>query len=129
MAKGKDRHDRKQAATEFLHSVVAGKIEEAYRKHVDMKGTHHNPFFPAGFDALKKAMMENHTQFPHKQLIVNNVLGDGDLVAVHSHLVMKAGEPGMSVVHLFRFSGDKIVEAWDCGQALPADSPNADGAF
>ncbi len=124
-----DIQARKQAAMQFLQLVVAGKIDEAYRKYVDLRGKHHNPFFPAGFPALKKAMIENHNQFPNKQLTVKNVLGDDDLVAVHSHIVLRPGDTGIAAVHLFRFHGDKIVEMWDCGQPLPADSPNKDGAF
>ncbi len=93
---------RKQAAVKFLQLVVAGRIDEAYQKYVDMQGKHHNPFFPAGFPALKKAIIENHVQFPNKQLSVKNVLGDGDLVAVHSHIVLRPGESGVAAVHLFR---------------------------
>jgi predicted SnoaL-like aldol condensation-catalyzing enzyme len=119
----------KQTAVEFLQLVVAGRIDEAYQKHVDMNGKHHNPYFPAGFQALKKAMQENHAQFPTKQHTVRNVLGDGELVAVHGHLVLTPKEKEMAVVHLFRFRGDQIVELWDCGQPLPPDSPNADGTF
>jgi predicted SnoaL-like aldol condensation-catalyzing enzyme len=122
-------HGRKQAAVEFLQLVVAGRIDEAYRKHVDLEGKHHNFFFPAGFLALKKAMIENHVQFPNKQFIVKSVLEDGDLVAVHSNVVLRPGEPGMAVLHLFRFHEDKIMEMWDIGQPVPADSPNKDGAF
>lgn len=114
---------------QFLQLVVAGRIDEAYQKYVEMQGKHHNPFFPAGFPALKKAMIENHAQFPNKQLTVKNVLGEGDLVAVHSHIVLRQGETGIAVVHLFRFQGGRIVEMWDCGQPVPADSPNEDGMF
>jgi predicted SnoaL-like aldol condensation-catalyzing enzyme len=120
---------RKQAAVQFLQLVVAGQIDEAYRRYVDLHGKHHNPFFPAGFPALKKGMIENHIQFPNKQLTVKNVLGDGDLVAVHSHIVLRPGETGIAAVHLFRFQSDKIVEMWECSQPVPADSPNKDGAF
>jgi predicted SnoaL-like aldol condensation-catalyzing enzyme len=120
---------RKHAAVDFLKLVVAGRIDDAYQKHVDLHGKHHNPFFPSGFPALKKAMIENHVQFPSKQLTVRNVLGDGELVAVHSHIVLRPDETGIAAVHLFRFHGDKIVEMWDCGQPLPSDSPNKDGAF
>jgi predicted SnoaL-like aldol condensation-catalyzing enzyme len=129
MADSKTIEARKRTAVEFLQQVVAGNIEQAYQKYVDPQGKHHNAFFPAGFAALKKAMIENHTQFPNKQITVKNVLGDGDLVAVHSHLVMRTGEPGMVVVHMFRFQGDKVVEMWDLGQAIPADLPNKDGAI
>ncbi len=120
---------RRDAAVDFLQLVVAGRIDEAYQKHVDMLGTHHNPFFPAGFPALQRAMADNHTQFPDKKLMVRHALCDDDLVAVHSHLVPKPGDAGMVVVHLFRFNGDRIVEFWDCGQPIPSDSPNRAGAF
>jgi len=129
MADAHNTRARKQAAVQFLQLVVTGRIHEAYEKYVDLRGKHHNPFFPAGFPALKKAMSENHVQFPSKQLTVKNVLGDDDLVAVHSHIVLRPGETGLAAVHLFRFHGDRIMEMWDCGQPLPADSPNEDGAF
>ena len=119
----------KQSALEFLKLVIASKIDEAYEEYVDMQGTHHNTFFPAGFQVLQEAMKENEAQFPNKQFTVKNVLGDGDLVAVHSHLVMKQNDPGMITVHLFRFKNDKIVEMWDCGQVIPKDPPNKDGVF
>ena len=121
--------NQKQVAQEFLQMVVAGDIEQAYQKYVDMQGKHHNFFFPAGFPALQKAMIENHALFPDKQIEVKNVLADGDLVAVHSRLILKEGGEEMAVVHLFRFKGDRIVEMWDIGHSIPGDSPNADGAF
>lgn len=124
-----DKNTLKQAAVEFLQLVVAGRIAEAYEKHVDLHGKHHNFFFPAGFPELQQAMIENHAQFANKQFIVKNVLGDGDLVAVHSHIVLRSGDSGMATVHLFRFHEDKIVEMWDVGQPVPAASPNKDGAF
>jgi predicted SnoaL-like aldol condensation-catalyzing enzyme len=117
----------KQNAVSFLRLVVAGDIEEAYQKYVDMQGKHHNAFFPAGFLSLKKGMIDDHSQFPEKQITIVNALGEDDRVAVLSHL--RRGKDDMAVVHLFRFKDNKIVELWDCGQALPADSPNADGAF
>src|SRR5437588_392268 len=80
----------KEAAVQFLQAVIAGRIDEAYEQYVDMRGQHHNPYFAAGFAALQAGMRENHVQFPHKTLSVKHVLGEGDLVAVHSHLVLSA---------------------------------------
>jgi predicted SnoaL-like aldol condensation-catalyzing enzyme len=129
MAEGENIEACKEAALRFLHLVVSGRIEEAYLKHVDMGGRHHNPFFAAGFPALQKSMIQNHTEFPDKQLAIKNVLADGKMVAVHSHIVLQPGDPGMAAVHLFRFQGDRIMEMWDCVQAIPTNSPNEDGAF
>ena len=118
-----------QAAVQFLQLVTAGRIDEAYQRYVDMNGKHHNCYFPAGLPALKKAMIENHKQMPLKKYTVKNVIAGGNMVAVHAHLELKQDDRGMVVVHLCRFEGDKIVEFWDCGQAIPADMPNRDGAF
>jgi len=114
---------------DFLQLVVAGQIDEAYQRHVDMEGRHHNPFFPAGYAALKQGMQDAHIRFPDKQFRIQHVLAEGALVAVHSWMILDPGEAAMITVHLFRFRNGKIVELWDCGQQVPADSPNGDGAF
>ncbi len=119
----------KNVAVDFLKLVTSGRIDDAYRKYVDMSGKHHNCYFPAGLTTLKQAMIDNHRQFPVKRFDIKNVLEDGNMVAVHSHLRMKEEERGMITVHLFRFQGDRIAEFWDCGQQIPADMPNTDGAF
>lgn len=124
-----DTESPKKAAVRFLQLIVSGRIDDAYRDHVDMEGKHHSPYFPAGFPALKKAMSEDQAMNPNKRLIVRNVLGDGDLVAVHSHIARCPGDPGFAVMHLFRFRAGRIVEMWDFAVVIPSDSPNADGTI
>ena len=121
--------DNKQAALQFLKLVEAGQIEQAYRKYTTENGRHHNPYFQAGFAALQKGMLENHEQNPGMRLTVKNVIGEGDLVAVHSRVVQSPGHAGLAAVHIFRFQGGRIVEFWDVGEPIPADSPNEDGMF
>jgi predicted SnoaL-like aldol condensation-catalyzing enzyme len=121
--------DNREAALGFLKLVISGEIDEAYRNYVSMGGKHHNPSFAAGFAALRQAMKENQAQLPNKRMTVKNVLSDGTLVAVHSHLELGDGGPGIIAVHLFRFDGGKIAEMWDCGQSIPAESPNVDGVI
>jgi len=121
--------DRKKDAVDFLQMIVAGDIEKAFQKYVNMSGKHHSPFCAEGFSGLQKGMQENDAMFPHKQFTVKHVLGDGDLVSVHSHMVLKPGELELATNHLLRFEGDRIVEMWDCAQPVPKDSPNKDGMF
>jgi predicted SnoaL-like aldol condensation-catalyzing enzyme len=119
----------KESAVDFLQLIVAGNIDEAYKLYVNMHGKHHNVYYSSEFTSLKQGMIDNHAQFPNKKIRVKNVLGDGDLVAVHSNIVMKTGEPGIAVVHIFRFEDGRIAEMWDVGQTIPTDSPNRMGAF
>jgi predicted SnoaL-like aldol condensation-catalyzing enzyme len=74
-------------------------------------------------------MEENARQNPDKRLDVLRALEDGDLVAVHSHVRQNLTDRGAAVVHMFRFDGDRIVELWDVGQPVPAESANANGMF
>jgi predicted SnoaL-like aldol condensation-catalyzing enzyme len=119
----------KDAAVDFLRMAIAGDIEQAYAKHVDMKGKHHNIYTPAGMPALRKGMIENETRFPHKQFEIQHALEEGDMVAVHSHLTLKKGEMDLGVLHWFRFEGGRIVEFWDMAQQVPKDGINQDGMF
>ena len=121
--------DYKHMATHFLELVIANKIDEAYEKYVNMNGKHHNVYTPTGFDNLKKGMKENEARMPNKKFTIKNVICEGEMVAVYSHLKFKPDELGLSVVHIFRFKHNKIIEMWDCAQQIPKDSPNKDGAF
>ncbi len=71
----------RQAALEFLQLVIAGGIEKACPKHVHLGGRHPDPFCPAGFQALKLGMLENHAQFPHKHLEIIRAVGEGEPAA------------------------------------------------
>ncbi len=75
------------------------------------------------------AMEENAARNPNKVLEIQRALQDGDLVAVHSRVRQKPEDPGVAVVHIFRFQGNLIAELWDVGQAVPEKSPNQYGMF
>src|SRR5437870_4322947 len=82
----------KESAVQFLQMIVAGDIDAAYDKYIDMKGRHHNVFTPVGMPALRQGMKDAHTKFPNKQFVIQHVLGDEDLVAVHSHMTLEPGK-------------------------------------
>jgi len=120
--------DNKQIATEFLQMAARGEAIEAVRQFCTSACKHHSPYFPAGMLALAKAMEDDAKRHPNKVVNRKHVLGEGDLVAVHSQVVRQTGEQ-IAVVHLFRFEDGKIVELWDVGLQIPNDSPNTDGPF
>lgn len=126
---GQKTFEHKQIARQFLELVAAGKIDEAYGKYVSATGKHHNPFFREGFAVLQEAMKENQLQFPDRQLTIKNAIAEDDMVVIHSHIVLRAGETGIAAIHLFRSQEDKIEELWDIDQPIPADSSNRDVMF
>jgi predicted SnoaL-like aldol condensation-catalyzing enzyme len=120
---------KKAVAISFLRLAASGRVREAYTKHVGTGFRHHNPFFRGDAEALMSGMEENARQNPDKHLDVLRAMEDGDLVAIHSHVRQNPTDRGAVVVHIFRFDGDHIVELWDIGQPVPADSVNANGMF
>ena len=120
--------DRKALALAFLRLLRTGDRDGAARL-VTPDARHHNAYFAAGMSALIDAAARAARQAPDRSADVRLVVGDGDHVVVHSHVRHRPGDLGVSVVHLFRFDGDRIAELWDVGQAVPAESPNVDGMF
>ena len=120
---------RKDSALDFLRLAASGNAPEAFAKHVALQFRHHNPAFAGDAESLMRAMQENAVKNPDKVLEVRHAVEEGDLVALHSHVQMRPGDPGIAVVHLFRFEHGRIAELWDIGQPVPEKSPNQHGMF
>ena len=108
----------KDIAKAFLNKVVDGEIDSAYMNYVNMKGKHHNPFFPNDFESLKQGMKDNHVEMPNKSIQFLNCITEDDKVMVQSRLNLNEKD-SMNTVHIFRFENNKIVELWDVAQSLP----------
>jgi|KBSSwiStaDraftv2_1062776.scaffolds.fasta_scaffold25421_4 predicted SnoaL-like aldol condensation-catalyzing enzyme len=120
---------RKESALSFLQLSASGKPREGFARYAAPGFRHHNVYFPSDAESLIAGMDENARQHPDKTITVHRALEDGDFVAVHSHVRLRPGEPGVALVHLFRFEGERIAELWDLGQPVPKDSPNENGMF
>jgi predicted SnoaL-like aldol condensation-catalyzing enzyme len=119
---------RKATAESFLE-LACSDVERAYADMVAPGFLHHNVYFAGSADALKKGMADNLREFPLKKLVVKHSVEEGDRVVVMSHVRLTPDQPGYSLMHMFRFSGDRIIELWDIAQEIPADSPNENGPF
>jgi predicted SnoaL-like aldol condensation-catalyzing enzyme len=116
-----------QTAETFLKLASSGKAKEAFDKFISTDFRHHNQYFKGSREALQKAIEEAHLTSPNKSFEIKYSYTDQDTVITHS-LVTKQ-DMDIAVVHIFRFSGDKIVELWDLGQLIEKDSPNENGLF
>ena len=122
-------NDYKQIATDFLMLASKGNSKEAFSKYVSKNFKHHNTYFKGDGESLMIAMEDNAMKNPNKVFDIKRSLQNGDLVATHSYVRQKPGDPGAAVVHIFRFENDKIAELWDLGQAVPLETVNENGMF
>lgn len=118
----------KQIAETFLKEVTSGNIDSAYEKYVHPEFTHHNSYFRGDRTSLLQAMKESAVQFPNKTYRTCRMLEDGELVAVHGKVTL-AEDSQWSVIHIFRFEKDSIIELWEASQQVLKDSPNQNGLF
>lgn len=120
----------KEIATDFLRlCVTPGKVSDAYRLYIGQDFRHHWPFCKEDTQSLMTAMEENVKKNPNIILEIQRALQDGDLVAVHSHIRQNQNDLGSSVVHIFRFNDNRIVEFWDIFLLVPADNVNKNDMF
>lgn len=114
-------------AKAFLQLAGNGKVKEAFDTLTSDDFIHHNQYFQGNREALKKAMEDAHQSDPNNFIKIKYCYQEGNTVITHS-LVNKQ-KIDIAVIHIFRFSADKIVELWDLGQAIEKDSPNENGLF
>jgi predicted SnoaL-like aldol condensation-catalyzing enzyme len=122
--------NKKEAAIDFLQLAGTGKVKEAYSKYIASDFIHHNQYFKSDRQSLLEAMEQAHQMSPNKTIEVKHCYQDEDTIITHSCVVR--GNPldqNIAVVHIFRFSGDKVVELWDLGQMMEKNMPNERGMF
>ena len=129
---------RKDIAVEFLSLIGQGRPKDGLLFFAPDCKTH-NPYVSGGMNNLIDAMIAVQKQGSEViikgskadfKLTIRQVLADGDMVAVHTKVAgSKPNDGGLRQMHLFCFSGDKIVEYGDITQLVPENAPNAEGAF
>jgi len=89
----------------------------------------HNPNLADGREPLRQFVASVHANFPQNRNAIVRVLGDGDLVLIHSHATRVPGTKGQSIIDVFRVADGKIVEHWDVLQAVPDSTVSGNDMF
>ncbi|MBI2844289.1 MAG: nuclear transport factor 2 family protein [Armatimonadetes bacterium] len=119
---------KKDIAESFLKLASSGKVREAYEKYVHPDFRHHNAYFKGDRESLLTGMEENARKFPNKTYETMRILEDGNLVAMHGKVTLSP-DSQWSVIHIFRFEDDLIIEEWEASQEVLKDSPNENRVF
>ena len=134
---GKEQKEmnQKNTVSEYFELIKEGKFKEGLQFFAPDCKTH-NPFVAGNveniIDAMIAANKDYGPKYPEAQFALKQVLADGDFVAAYTQLMTsptKPAEGGLRQMHLFRFSGNKIVEYWDVTQQIMPNMPNAAESF
>ncbi|MGQ0641130.1 MAG: nuclear transport factor 2 family protein [Gemmatimonadaceae bacterium] len=104
--------------------------EEAVRKYIGATYRQHNPQAGDGAQPFIGFVKWLTGANPKLRIEFKRSIAQGDLVALHSHMIPAPGARGTAVIDIFRLSDDgKIVEHWDVMQEVPETSANNNTMF
>ena len=122
--------DTKQIVLDFFDlAFVQREAAQAAKRYLGTTYTQHNPTAPDGPDVFPTLINGLFDQAPQTSFHLKRAIAEDDLVVLHYHLRMFAGDPGQAVVDIFRVQDGRIVEHWDVMQPVPAESTNDNGMF
>ena len=103
------------------------------RKAVDLYGgdeyIQHNPLVGNGFESFIDYFEKMHQEYPDKTIEFVRAVGEGDLVALHTHQTWP-GDHEYVTMDFFRFDENgKIVEHWDAMQQIPDTTLNGNTMY
>ena len=117
-------------AQDFLHRMFVQHDEiGAYTRYAAPEFIQHDPEIKDGIAGLRSylAAQEVDGKSADRAQVINIVLIDGDLFAVHHHVFTGADDTGQVIVDIWRVAGGRIAEHWDVVQAIPATIANGNG--
>ena len=125
------KNPRGKLMVEFLDTVFnQKKVKEGFDKYVGATYKQHNPLAPDGKEAAVEILSKWLGGMPEYHYDIKHVYVEGDIVVLHSHVTMKAGDRGFAVVDIFRLDKQKkAVEHWDVVQAIPEKPANDNTMF
>jgi predicted SnoaL-like aldol condensation-catalyzing enzyme len=110
-------------------AIEQRKPEEAVAKYLGPHYRQHNPGAADGPESFIGAVKHIAQTFPDFSMESKRIIAEGDLVVLHSHLILKPGDRGSAVVDIFRLENGKIVEHWDVVQEVPETPKNNNTMF
>jgi len=119
-----DPRANKESAIEFYRTAYMGDPATAVEEFVGVDYIQHNPLVGDGKQAFIDYFADMADQYPDKEIVFVRAVGEGDLVALHTHQTWPGGDEYVTM-DFFRFDDDgKIVEHWDSIQQIPRESKN-----
>lgn len=124
-----DLESNKNTVIGYYQMAFEGNPEKAVTKYLGDRYIQHNPEAEDGSDSFIGFVHYLRSEYPELRLEIKRVIAEGDLVATHSNLILKPGEPGRALADFFRLEDGKVVEHWDVIQDVPDHSANPNGMF
>jgi len=119
----------KTNAIDFYKMSYNGEPRKAVELYVGNEYTQHNPVVDNGPEPFIAYFERMKREYPEKSIEFVRVVGEGDLVALHTHQIWPGNDEYVTM-DFFRFDENgKIVEHWDAMQQIPETSANGNTMY
>lgn len=111
-------------AMNFYRMAFEGNPKKAVELYIGKEYIQHNPAVENGTKGFIDYFERMHREFPKKSIEFVRCIGEGELVALHSHQIWPDGDEYVSMDFLRFDQNGKICEHWDAIQQIPKNSAN-----
>lgn len=116
--------ENKKNAIAFYKMAYEGNSQKAVDLYIGQEYKQHNPDVADGLDGFIKYFDRMQKEYPEKSIEFVRCIGEGDLVALHTHQVWPGNEEYVTMDFLRFDAKGKICEHWDAIQKVPKESAN-----
>ena len=126
----KQLENNKRIVREFADMMINQRRPEvAVSKYLGDLYIQHEPGVLDGIEGCLKFHQKMLEDYPNLRFEIKQMIAEGDLVAVHLHMVRNEGDRGVASIDIFRLENNKLVEHWNTVQEVPATSLNDNTMF
>jgi predicted SnoaL-like aldol condensation-catalyzing enzyme len=110
---------------DMLMTFDASRVDEFI--HADY--IQHSTAASGGREGLRAFFEDRAGRFAEVEMHIRASFADGDFTIFHIHTIREPGDPGMSIIDIFRLEDGKVREHWEVVQEIPVELPHANGIF
>ena len=110
---------------EMLFTFDASRIDQ----YIPADYVQHSTAATGGREGLRAFFTDRAERFKDVRMRIVAAFADGDFTIFHIHTIRAPGDPGMSIIDVFRMVNGMVQEHWEVVQEIPATLPHANGIF
>jgi predicted SnoaL-like aldol condensation-catalyzing enzyme len=118
-----------EICTRMYHEMLFTFDASLIDQYIDEDYIQHSTAATGGREGLRDFFVNRAHHFPDVRMKIMASYADGDRTIFHIHTVRHAGDPGMSIIDIFRMVDGRVKEHWEVVQEIPDTLPHDNGIF
>ena len=118
-----------EIATAMYHEMLMKFDSRHVDRFIAEDYIQHSTAASGGREGLRAFLDDRRAGFPEIDIRIKGSFADGDFTIFQIHTIRHPGDPGMSIVDIFRMADGQVKEHWEVVQEIPATLPHENGIF